>query len=322
VTGRRPLLLLVNPTSGGKPGSPPPLHPDPERLTPEALAEALRSRGLEVELRVLADGDDAGELAARAASEGRDVIAAGGDGTVAPAAAAVAGTDATLGVLALGSWNNIARGCGVPTELGPALEVIGSGSVVTVDSALAWHPGTEDATADGTGDPPEEATRFFEAAGVGLDAIGFVAAEVSERRGLWAGLRLTWRALRRRRRAMRLVIDGKEYRTSGPAVTVCNGPYHGMGFALAPDADPTDGLLDVVVYARMSAFALIRHYLSVARGRVRRDASVRTIRGRRILIAGTRRAIPVHADGRALGLTPIGISVDPASLRLFAQPRS
>ena len=67
---RRPILLIVNPSAGSKPGSGPPLAEDPERLRPEALASALRDRGLEVELNVLADGDDAGKLARRAAEGG------------------------------------------------------------------------------------------------------------------------------------------------------------------------------------------------------------------------------------------------------------
>ena len=54
---RRPILLLVNPTAGGKPGSGPSLADDPERLRPEALVAGLRERGIEVRLHVLG-GDD------------------------------------------------------------------------------------------------------------------------------------------------------------------------------------------------------------------------------------------------------------------------
>jgi diacylglycerol kinase family enzyme len=86
---RRPILLLLNPTAGGKPGSGPGLHDDPERLRPDALAADLRSRGLDVALHELAEDDDAGDLARRAADEGRDVVVGGGDGTVSQVAAAL-----------------------------------------------------------------------------------------------------------------------------------------------------------------------------------------------------------------------------------------
>ena len=125
---RRPVFLLVNPTAGGKPGSGPSLHDDPERLRPDALAAALRAKGIDVTLHVLALEDDARELARRAADEGSDVVVAGGDGTVSGVAAALVGhDDATLGILAMGSFNNMARGFGVPVELDPALDVIGAG---------------------------------------------------------------------------------------------------------------------------------------------------------------------------------------------------
>src|SRR5574338_553671 len=122
---RRPILLLANPASGGKPGAPPPLSDDPEALEPDALAAALVARGLRVTLHVLAESDDPAELARAAVREGRDVVVAGGDGTVGPVAEALCNQEeATLGVLGLGSWNNIAHGFGLPSTLEEALDVI------------------------------------------------------------------------------------------------------------------------------------------------------------------------------------------------------
>ena len=140
MSDRRPLLLLVNPVSGGKLGSPPALHPDPAALEPGALLAALGERGLDVELHVLEEGDDAPALARAAAGRGLDVIAAGGDGTVGPVAGALCHTDATLGILAMGSWNNVAMACRVPTELDAALAAIARGDVTRIDAGLAWHP--------------------------------------------------------------------------------------------------------------------------------------------------------------------------------------
>ena len=301
---RRPLLLIVNPSAGSKPGSGPPLAEDPERLRPEALASELRDRGLAVELRVLADGDDAGQLARQAAEAGRDVIVGGGDGTVAPVAAALLHhPEATLGILTLGSFNNIARGYGVPHTLDAAIEVIADGHVVSVDCGIVAR---ED------GDVP-----FFEAVGVGLEALGFVAVQVAERRGWIRALQALWRGLRLRRTPMRVTIDGRAHRTGSPAVTVNNGPYHGLGFAIAPSADPTDGQLDVVVFAGMSRLEVLRHFLAVARRRPRWDPRVVESRARRVTIEGTRRPLPAHADGESIGTTPVTLEVRPAALRLF-----
>ena len=307
---RRPLLLIVNSVAGGKLGSTAPLADQPDALEPEALVNALRARGLLVRLHVLTEDEDHAEVA-RSAKPGEDVVVGGGDGTVGPVAEVLAGGRAALGILPMGSWNNIARGLGIPTDLEPALDVIGRGEVAGVDVGLAWHPRPDEAA------PPPDARSFFEAAGVGLDAAGFGAVEMGHRAGRLVAIRAMWRALRRRRTGMVIELDGRVLKTNAPAVTVCNGPYHGLGFALVPDADPADGLLDIAIFSGMSQLDVVRHFLAVARGRERREPRMEVLRGRRVTIRGARRILPAHIDGRSLGITPVTFEVQPQSLRVF-----
>ena len=301
---RRPVLLLVNPSSGGKPGSGPGLADDPALLAPEALAAALSERGLEVTSRELAPEDDVEKLAREGADAGIDIVVAGGDGTVSLAATALVGhPEATLGILAGGSFNNIARGFGVPTTLDEALDAIGRGALTEVDAGWVVR--------DGGGRP------FSEAAGVGLDALGFLAVELLERRGWWRALRATFRGLRMRRTPTRIEIDDAVYRTGSPTVIVSNGPYHGMGFAVATEANPTDGLFDVAVFHGMSRLDVLRHLLSVARHRPRREPRIHAYRAKRVTVEGVRRALPAHADGVSIGMTPTTFEVRPGALRIF-----
>jgi diacylglycerol kinase family enzyme len=188
--------------------------------------------------------------------------------------------------------------------------------VTRIDAGLAWHPagGVEERP---PGDAPDDATRFFEAAGVGLDAAGFGATQVGERRGWLAAVGSAWRALRRRRTPMRLNVDGRQLRTAAPAVTVCNGPYMGMGFAIAPEADPTDGKLNLVVFSGMSQWDVLRHFLAVIGHRPRREPRVNRLTARRVTVAGARRVLPAHADGQSIGTTPVTFGVDPGALRVF-----
>lgn len=307
---RRPILLIVNPASGGKPGSGADLAADEAGAEPEEIAERLRARGLDVALHVIGQRDDVSALAIGAVDEGRDVVAAGGDGTVRPAAAALAGhPSATLGIVASGSFNNIARGLGIPPELDPALDLIAEGDAIGFDAGWAYH------------DDPDDGKLFLEAAGVGVDAVGFLAVEIAERHGWARAARALWRGLRRRRTRMAVTVDGVTYRTRSPAVTVCNGPYHGLGFALAPDADPTDGRLTVAIFRRMSALRVLGHFVAVARRRPRREPRVWLMEARRVTVEGLRRALPVHADGESIGVTPVTFEVRPAALRVFARPR-
>jgi diacylglycerol kinase (ATP) len=114
-------------------------------------------------------------------------------------------------------------------------------------------------------------------------------------------------------------VDGRRLRTAAPAVAVCNGPYYGMGFAVAPKADPSDGMLDVVVFSGMSRLDVVRHYLAVARGRPRLEPGVRYLTARRIRVEGLAE-LPAHADGEPLGVTPVAFAAYPAALRIFAPP--
>lgn len=303
---RRPILLIVNPVAGGKAGSGPGLADDPALLTAIALGEALERRGLTVSHRELAEGDDLASLARTAADTGHDVVVAGGDGTVSIAAAAlVEHPEATLGILAAGSFNNMARGFGVPVTLEAALDVIGAGRSAQVDAGWVAR------------EAPDGQRPFFEAAGVGLDAVGFLAIELAERRGWLRGLRMVWRGLRLRRTPMRITIDGTAYRTGSPTVVVSNGPYHGMGFAVAAGADPTDGLLNVTVFRGMGTWEVLRHFLAVARRRPRREPRVVVHKARRVTVEGIRRVLPAHADGVAIGFTPVSFEVRPKALRIF-----
>ena len=302
---RRPILLLVNPVSGGKPGSGPGLSDDVALLTADALRDALTGRGLEVSHRELAEGDDLAELAIHGANTGHDVVVAGGDGTVSIAATALVDHEsATLGILAVGSYNNMALGFGIPATLEEALDVIAAGNAIHMDAGWVVR--------DGDGGRP-----FFEAAGIGVAAVGFLAIELAERRGWWRALRGFLRGLRLRKTPMRITLDGVAYRTGSPAVTVSNGPYHGAGFALSADADPTDGMFEVAVFQGMTRIDVIRHYLAIARRKQRREPRIGHYRAKRVTIEGVRRALPAHADGVSIGLTPVTFEVRPGALRVY-----
>ncbi len=61
------------------------------------------------------------------------IIAAGGDGTVGAVANYVANTDAVLGILPLGTSNDVARSLGIPMRIGAAVHLLSEGKVSTVD---------------------------------------------------------------------------------------------------------------------------------------------------------------------------------------------
>ena len=103
----------------------------------EAKAHIARISGefrVEVQVVVTKRGDDVSSLAARALSERRHpIVAGGGDGTVNGVAGKLAGTDTALGVLPMGTLNHFAKDVGIPLNLQAAVRNLFTGQVTKVD---------------------------------------------------------------------------------------------------------------------------------------------------------------------------------------------
>jgi YegS/Rv2252/BmrU family lipid kinase len=103
----RKAALLYNQRSGGGRVN---RHPEVE-----AALAALRGAGVDATLTVTVSSEDAGEQARRAIAGGCDtVIACGGDGTIHDVIQGVAGSQAALGVLPMGTANALAHDLGLP----------------------------------------------------------------------------------------------------------------------------------------------------------------------------------------------------------------
>ncbi|HEX4145526.1 MAG TPA: lipid kinase YegS [Pirellulales bacterium] len=109
-----------------------------------AAVRTVRDEGSRVEVRVTWEGGDATRLARQAAESGADlVIAGGGDGTVNEvvagllAAADGAQPAACLGILPLGTANDLARSCGIPLDPLAALRLAVSAAATRIDVGQA-----------------------------------------------------------------------------------------------------------------------------------------------------------------------------------------
>ena len=99
----------------------------------QRVEDAFRAAGAEPDIR-LAEGPSMRREAADAVKHGSPVIVAGGgDGSVSAVAGAVAGSDAALGVLPLGTLNHFAKDLGIPIDLDKAVQVIVAGRETSVD---------------------------------------------------------------------------------------------------------------------------------------------------------------------------------------------
>jgi diacylglycerol kinase (ATP) len=225
-------------------------------------------------------------------------IVAGGDGTVAPAAAALLDTPVVLGILPFGSVMNIAHGLGIPLEPVKAAEVITRRRVQHADAAEV------------------NGRVFFETAGIGLDAEMFGAARHAERGNWRRALRRAVRWVTHRSYRVEITVEGREDRQRALQVFVMNSPYYGWSLELLPQVSMTDGLLDVAVFPRIGRFALMASLFALWRGG---KLPVRPVvyRGPHITIVSDQ-PVAVHADGVLAGGLPAEFVCRKAALSVFA----
>ena len=297
----QPAALIFNPNAGQKFGLP------TNRGGLDELSAALRAVDVPFDPWPTEGMGHATVLARRAVAEGRQlVVAAGGDGTVAEVAQALAGSRTVLGIMPLGSVMNVARTLSIPRDLDGAARIIRDGRVLAMDLGRV-----------GT-------TYFLEAAGVGLDAgLHSYLGRLDRGGPLLGTLRATVRFLRGIG-VPRLAItaDDRRLHLRAAMVTIANTPFSGAAYVLAPEARVDDGLLNVVALPRTGVFRTLVHLASVAGGRQRvAPPPTLSLHVRAVAVATRgRRPLPVHADGVVVGTPPATFEIVPAALNVLVGP--
>jgi diacylglycerol kinase (ATP) len=181
------------------------------------------------------------------------VAVAGGDGTVTLAAAALRdGQRLPLGVLPIGSGNDFARDCGVPSDLTAACETLIRGVPRRVDLGEA-----------GAGGP-----RYGCVASVGPDelALRTIYASVWPRckaLNIYAALR---GLVAYRPRTVEVTWQGGRFVGPVMFVAVTNTRSYGGGFRVSPGASIEDGLLDVCIVQAAGKVRLLGQFPRILRG--------------------------------------------------------
>ena len=298
MTSRGRVGLLVNPTAGRGVGRVAGAH---VLSTLQYLGHAVTDlTGLDLTSSARAARERAGEFEA--------LVVVGGDGLVHAGLEAVAGTSTALGIVPAGTGNDLARGLDLP--LGDPVR-----SAQFVSTAL--HEGrsrTVDAVRVGS-------SWFGSILASGVDAL------INERANSWrwprGPARYTLAAVRElavaRGVPMRITLDGTTVEQECLLVAVANTRCYGGGILMAPDADPTDGLLDVVVVDRLAPLAALQLFPRARRGRHLGLPAVHVHRARSVTLEVLPGGPVPHpyADGEPFEHLPVTCTVVPGALRVL-----
>jgi diacylglycerol kinase (ATP) len=264
-----------------------------------AVVEQLRAAGQQVHELETASLQGARDACRVAVAEGVDtLVAVGGDGVVQLVADQLVGTGTALGIVPSGTGNDNARSLGIPLRATDAVAALLAGRRRTIDlihvDPLGRHV---------VGSVP-----------CGLDAlIAARAATLPRRLGAHAYTLAVFPEIARLRpMAYRLQLDDRVLEVDALVVAVCNMAQYGGGMRIAPDADPTDGLLDVVVITPVGPLAAVRLLAGVFTGRHSGHPAVHMERAGRVRVAGP--ALVAHGDGEALCPLPVDCVTVPRAI--------
>jgi diacylglycerol kinase (ATP) len=228
------------------------------------------------------------------------VVIAGGDGTINSALPALVEAGKPLGIIPLGTANDLARTLDVPTTPADAAEVIVRGRTRCIDVGSV------------------NGKLFVNAAGIGFSA---ELQKLPPRLKGWLGpLAYPLGVLRRWRdhRPFRVKVHGSGIDCTRRAiqVTVANGRSYGGGMTVHQEARIDDGTLDLLLILQRPLWRLILSALSFKRGVYNRNAPVIALRGTDFEVR-TRRPKPVATDGEASTFTPAAFQVMRGALEVY-----
>jgi len=280
------------------------------RQAVDAVMRTFEAAGWNAELAATTGPGDARRLAAEGVAQGMEVVAVfGGDGTTMQAAAALVGTDVSLGVIPGGTGNLLAGNLRIPSAPARAAQALVTATPKLFDLGRMER-------ADGP-------HYFAVACGAGYDA-RVMAGTLSEHKRRWGMAAYVATTLRLmgeiRSTAHVITIDGVEYDANAAMVLVANcgeviPPYIRLGTGIRPD----DGLLDVVVVRANSFLQSLRavwDLLREAPDLEALDTYVGYARGREIRVE-SHPVQPVQLDGEPGGETPFVATVVPRAIRIL-----
>jgi diacylglycerol kinase (ATP) len=229
------------------------------------------------------------------------VIVGGGDGTLNAAVDALVETQLPLGILPLGTANDLARTLGIPNSLSDACKIIANREVRRID--LGWVNGKH----------------FFNVASCGLSVkiTQRLTKKAKRRWGILAylitALQVIWES---RPFSAEIRMNDKSILVKTVQIAVGNGRYYGGGMAVVPDATIDDQRLDLYSLEIERWWQIIPLLPAIRQGRHIHSPSVRALAGQEIEVY-TRKPRPINTDGEITTYTPAHFRVIPNALAVL-----
>jgi diacylglycerol kinase (ATP) len=237
-------------------------------------------------------------------------VAVGGDGTVNEVVQRIAGRDGVeLAVVPRGTGWDFVRTYGIPKRFDDAIRVARDGRTRTIDLGRARYRSWQGS---------DEESYFANIASAGMSgAIAKRANDTTKVLGgkasyLWATFAVF---ARWQNGEVSVAVDGEQRTGRMHDVVVANGRYFGGGMMICPEAEPDDGLLDVLLIGDLTKRDLLLTLPKTYRGTHLPHPKAEVLRGASVEVDAPE-ALPVELDGEQPGTTPVRFEVAARALTL------
>ena len=288
--------ILFNPTAGSAANAEQNLG-KLKRLRPAALSITKKP-------------GDAEKWASKAIRSGCDyIVVAGGDGTLNEVVNGAARTrhKMRIGIVPLGTGNDFARTLDLPFSVDENIDILRNGKTRALDIVRVRS----------------DRTRYF----VNVSAGGFsgivrekITPEIKRNWGPLAYIRSAAAALPQLHGYnTRLVLDDSEELSSALYnVVIANGRFVAGGLPIAPEADPRDGLLDVVLIPKQGAAEMALLAAEIILGKHISSRLVIARRAKKVAVR-SRPGMWFNVDGELVGRATAEFQVLPRALRFVTK---
>lgn len=284
------LFVIVNPISGTK-----------KKDKVIEKIKQLQDEGYTITLHWTEHACHATELAKEAVAENADyVVVVGGDGTVNEVAQALVHTKIPLVIIPHGSGDGLARHLKIPLNPTKAIDVIRYGRSKKIDYGKA------------------NGHLFFCTCGVGYDAqVGLKALDAKNRGKLMYAKNMLTVFIQYKSQKYRVTTPHKSYEGEAFTITCANANQYGNNGYIAPNADISDGLLNIGIIKPISIFAAPKLDIQMLTKRINNNKNMTEIITDRVFIERKSEGV-MHLDGNAIMMTKdIEVKIIPGGLNVL-----
>ena len=286
-------LIFINPTSaGGK-----------AIATSEEISSELDRLGVDHDIHMTKSLEDlVGTTKKNLDSEYSNFIAVGGDGTLHHMVNMLAGSNKNLGIIPMGSGNDIAINLGIPSDIKKCCRIIKDQNVRKLDLGLI-----------------NDKHYYLCIAGSGFDS------EVNDlanntRYPVKGPSKYTYSVYKTlitfSSKEFTVTSNGDDRNIYGMMIACANLPSYGGGMKIAPDASAMDGLFDICIIKKMSKLHFIKVFPKVFEGKHTDDPSVEIFRTKEMKLESDY-DFSVFADGEYICKLPAVFKIAPGKLNFL-----